>query len=181
MSNDGITPTEQRAPSIADRRRERIEAHIRNHDGHHIEFSLEDYSEMVRRGFGESTMLGMILHEVPRSFMAMTREQRARELEVAPTLTGTKWDALLAAMVEHVAWLHVLETPSWVHQPERFMKHAWVIATSPSDHLYAMMWSPAAFVRHGTILDPRSLDARGGDLDGWGPLDRQNEARERTP
>ena len=65
-------------------------------------------------------------------------EQRAALVERGP-LTGTKWDALLAAMVEHVAWLHGHERPAWVDEPERFLDATWVVADTPWTRLYSVI------------------------------------------
>ena len=88
--------------------------------------------------------------------------RRAALVELVP-LTGTKWDALLAAMVEHVAWLHGHERPAWVDEPERFLDATWVVADTPWTRLYSVIFARAAFLRHGAVPDPRDLDARGGE------------------
>ena len=70
-------------------------------------------------------------------------------------LTGTRWDALLAAMVEHVAGRHGLGRVESVHEPERFLDEAWVLSPIPIIRRQALRRAPAAFLRDGTILDPR--------------------------
>ncbi len=87
-------------------------------------------------------------------------------------LTHTKWDALLAAMVEHLARLHGHEQPAWVDEPERFLDSPWVLSPVPVIRMEALMFAPAAFLRHGAIPDPRDLDDRGGERMS-GPLGRE--------
>ena len=68
--------------------------------------SLADYSAGAAQGWSYDTMARMIVHDLPRQFMALERNAQRRILEKAPPLTGTAWDALLAAMAEHLAELH---------------------------------------------------------------------------
>ena len=86
-------------------------------------------------------------------------EQRAALAERVP-LTHTRWDALLAAMVGHVACLHGHEAPAWVDKPERFLESTWVVSPIPEIRMHSLMFAPAAFLRHGAISD---LDRRGGE------------------
>ena len=85
-------------------------------------------------------------------------------LKRAPPLTGTPWDALLAATAEHVARRHGDPLEPWMDESERFLETPWFANTK----LHFMRWEalcypPAAFVRHGTPIHPSDLDARGGD------------------
>lgn len=87
-----------------------------------------------------------------------------------PRLTGTRWDALLAAVTEHFAWEHELEPPAWVHEPERFFDPAWLVTDLPKDGLSDIdpeRFTPPAFRRHGTWIDPCSLDPRWGERYHW--------------
>ena len=71
------------------------------------------------------------MHQLPRRFHSLTPAEQAAALLVAPPLTGTRWDALLAAAVEHVAWLHGHLAPDWCAEAERFLDIPWVISTNP--------------------------------------------------
>lgn len=69
--------------------------------------------------------------QLPRSFHARSEEEQREALATRVPLTGTKWDALIAAIVEHVAWLHGHERPAWVDERERFLDSTWVLADTP--------------------------------------------------
>ncbi|MYA09081.1 MAG: hypothetical protein F4060_14320 [Holophagales bacterium] len=74
-------------------------------------------------------------------------DQRKVLAERVP-LTHKKWDALLAAMVEHLARLHGHEQPAWVDEPERFLDSPWVLSPVPVIRMEALMFAPAAFLQH---------------------------------
>ena len=135
--------------------------------GTSVGFSLSAYIEGIGAGWPEGDIARMIVHGLPREFHALsTVDQRAALAERVP-LTRTKWDALLAAMVEHVAWLHGHEPPAWVEEPERFLDSTWVQSPIRVIRMDSLMFSPAAFLRHGAIPDPADLDRRGGERYGW--------------
>ncbi len=131
--------------------------------------SLADYSAGAAQGWSYDTMARMIVHDLPRQFMALERNAQRRILEKAPPLTGTAWDALLAAMAEHLAELHNHPVQAWMDEPERFLDETWVLDANTSIRLNALAFGPPAFVRHGTVIDPRDLDARGGEFREWVP------------
>ena len=103
------------------------------------------------------------MQQLPRRFHALRREDQAAALVTAPPLTGTPWDALLAAVVEHIARLHDHPVPAWVDEPARFLDPPWMISSNAAIAADALLYSPAAFIRHGALPDPLDLDsARGG-------------------
>ena len=90
--------------------------------------SLADYAAGVTEGWSEDTLARMFIHDLPRAFHSLGPEQQRSVLDNAPPLTGTPWDALLAAMAEHLAELHGHPTREWMDEPERFLDHTWVLA-----------------------------------------------------
>ena len=82
--------------------------------------SFADYAAGVDEGWSKDTMARMVIHDLPRQFIALDRDAQRRVLEEAPPLTGTAWDALLAAMAEHLAELHDHPVQPWMDEPERF-------------------------------------------------------------
>ena len=132
-------------------------------------FSLSEYVVGIREGWPEGDVNRVIVHGMPRGFHARsTEEQRAALAERVP-LTGTKWDALVAGMVEHLARLHGHAVPAWVDEPERFLDRTWVVSPLRPIRMNALVFAPAAFLRHGAIPDPRDLDHRGGERHEWVP------------
>ena len=132
-------------------------------------FSLGLYTEGIREGWPDADNYRWIVHDLPRQFHARSPEEQRETLRERVPLTHTRWDALLAAMVEHVANVHGHPVPAWVEEPERFLDRTWVVAKTPVIRLNSLMYAPAAFLRHGAIPDPRDLDRRGGERHAWAP------------
>ena len=90
--------------------------------------TIETWIEGVEAGWPEGDIGRMIIHGLPRWFHALTAARQREALGREPRTTGTKWDALLAAMVEHLAELHGHPVPEWVNEPQRFLDETWVVA-----------------------------------------------------
>ncbi|MCY4096994.1 MAG: hypothetical protein OXF40_01855 [Rhodospirillales bacterium] len=131
--------------------------------------ALETYADAVRSGWPAADLERAILHDLPRRFHDLPAEAQADVLAAAPSLTHTRWDALIAAMAEHVARLHGHDLPPWIDDPERFLDRTWVLPDIPFMRRNAILYAPAAFIRHGALPDPRDLDARGGERHAWVP------------
>ncbi|MGH3392645.1 MAG: hypothetical protein ACRDOO_27575 [Actinomadura sp.] len=79
-------------------------------------------------------------------------------LQEEPTSTGDEqWDALLAALAEHLAAQHDLAPPAWAES--RVLRRPWFPAQLPSQRAEALVWAPAAFRKHGVYLSARDLEA----------------------
>ena len=72
------------------------------------------YTKGIREGWPECDIYRWIVSGLPRGFHILPAEEQRAALAERVPLTDTKWDALLAGMVEHVAWLHGHEVPAWV-------------------------------------------------------------------
>ena len=132
-------------------------------------FTLSAYVEGILQGWPEADIERWIVCGLPRDFNVLGKAEQREALAERVPLTHTRWDALLAAMVEHVAWLHGHERPAWVDEPERFLETTWVLSPIRSGRMESLMYAPAAFLRHGAIPDPRDLDSRGGERYEWTP------------
>ena len=136
------------------------------------DFEVAAYSGVIARHPDFATRYRMLVCDLPRCSHAQPGEERIAAMARRPYLTDTRWDALLAAVTEHLAWEHGLEPPEWVHEPERSCDPAWVVTYRPRDELSdgdPELFAPPAFRRHGTLIDPRSLDPRGGEKFHWAP------------
>ena len=131
--------------------------------------SLQEYANAVEQEWPEDELGRAILHDLPRRFHALPAQEQRQVLEKAPALTGTRWDALLAATAEHICELHGHPVQPWMDEPERFLNETWVLAWTPSIRSNALAFAPPAFVRHGAVPDPRELDARAGERREWVP------------
>lgn len=76
--------------------------------------------------------------------------------EPAPT-GDTRWDALLAAIAEHLAARLDLAPPEWTRA--RVLATPWFPSSLPSKRMEALAWAPAAFRKHGVYLSARDLEA----------------------
>ena len=89
--------------------------------------ALSEYTDAIEAGWTEHELLRAILHDLPRRFHALTPAEQEGVLNRAPALTHTRWDALLAATVEHIAMLHGHALPQWIDEPARFLAETWVV------------------------------------------------------
>lgn len=131
--------------------------------------SLLEYVAPIEDGWSDDEIARAILHDLPRRFHALGRAEQARVLGEAPPLTETRWDALLAATVEHMARLHAHAAPTWTDEPARFLAEPWVMPEVGWIRANALAFAPAAFLRHGALPDPRELDERCGEHRAWVP------------
>ena len=131
--------------------------------------SLQEYTKAIEEGWAEEGLGRAIIHDLPRRFHALTEDEQRQVIEAPPALTGTRWDALLAATAEHICELHGHSVQSWMDEPERFLNETWVLAWTPSIRANALAFAPPAFARHGAVPDPRELDERGGERCEWVP------------
>ena len=134
-----------------------------------LRFSLSNYIKGVAEGWPETDIYRMVVHGLPRGFHARSVAEQREALAERVPLTHTKWDALLAAVVEHVARLHGHEPPAWVDEPERFLDRTWILSPIRPIRMNALVFAPGAFLRHGALPDPRDLDSRGGERHDWVP------------
>lgn len=125
----------------------------------------------IRQGWSSAEVYRLAISGIGRHFRHADEAARRQLLDTRPELTGTDWDAVLAAVVEHVAALHGYPAPAWVNERERFWIPPAAIRMGPGRTSAMMMTglacSPGAFIRHGIIGAPRDLDERGGELVLW--------------
>lgn len=122
--------------------------------------SLRDTAEAVRDHTGDATRMRIFFE-----FMRGADEAGIAALPLIaeePPFTGdTRYDALLAAAAEHLSARHGLPAPLWTITADRFLATAWWISPLPSARTYALVWTPAAFRRHGIYLDRHDLTSDG--------------------
>ena len=84
------------------------------------ETMLTRLAEETRADPDEPNTLRIMMRGIARTWKALDESERKLTLAVPPCLSGTKWDALLAAVTEHVAWLSGSPKPDWVDDAARF-------------------------------------------------------------
>ena len=78
-----------------------------------------------------------------------------------PAPTGSAaFDALLAAVVDHLLTESALPRPTWLDEPWRTLDEPWDVEPVPALREPARQATSAAFRAHGIYLDPRELDNR---------------------
>jgi hypothetical protein len=80
-------------------------------------------------------------------------------LEGEPSPIGDeRWDALLAALAEHLAAQRGLAPPEWTEL--RVLRRPWFPAELRVQRAEALVWAPAAFRKHGVYLAASDLEAK---------------------
>ncbi len=74
-----------------------------------------------------------------------------------PPLGDERWDALLAALAEHLAAKHDLAPPAWTES--RVLRRPWFPAELRVQRADALVRAPAAFRKHGVYLSAADLEA----------------------
>lgn len=74
-----------------------------------------------------------------------------------PPLGDERWDALLAALAEHLAAKHDLAPPAWTEP--RVLRRPWFPAELRVQRADALVRAPAAFRKHGVYLSAADLEA----------------------
>jgi len=83
--------------------------------------------------------------------------QVGRVLAEPSTIGDERWDALLAALSEHLLAQHDLAPPQWTEA--RVLRRPWFPAQLAIHHVDALVWAPAAFRKHGVYLSANDLNA----------------------
>ncbi|MDG4832762.1 hypothetical protein O7627_26160 [Solwaraspora sp. WMMD1047] len=85
-------------------------------------------------------------------------DTRVGLLQDEPGPTGdARWDALLAALAEHLLAQADLAPPTWAET--RVLRRAWFPAELAIHRADALAWAPAGFRKHGVYLSVHDLAA----------------------
>ena len=76
---------------------------------------------------------------------------------LAPAPADLRFDALLAAIVEHYLNGAGLASPSWVNDPSRTLTEPWFVDDVPALRGQTVKDTPPAFARHGVYLAATEL------------------------
>ena len=83
--------------------------------------------------------------------------QAALLVDEPPSVGDERWDALLAALAEHLAAKHDLAPPGWAEL--RVLVRPWFPAELRVQRADALVHAPAAFRKHGVYLAAADLEA----------------------
>jgi len=99
-------------------------------------------TEAIRIAFG-------LLQEFDKA----TADDRRLMVASRPPRTGDpRYDAMLAALVEHLCSGAGMPAPRWVEDPERFVEPWWFVSGLASLHAGALAESPISFARRGVFI-----------------------------
>lgn len=162
-------------PSLQDKEISRENSNVRNDSRRAAyceqHFRIADYPSIIQdeESRPDSIALRLVIRDIPRRFHQLTYALQHKALADRPELTHTPWDALLAAVTEHIAMLHDHPVPTWCEERERFLAPPQFFLPIPTTRLrvQALLDAPGAFIRHGALIDPRELDSRGGERFAW--------------
>jgi hypothetical protein len=88
-----------------------------------------------------------------QDFDKATPAERRLMVENRPPPTGdARYDALLAALVEHLCTGAGMPAPRWVDDPDRFLEPWWFVSGLRSLHASALVESPISFARRGVFI-----------------------------
>lgn len=126
----------------------------------------EPYRAMTAAGLGsalagepsEATRRRLVL-EFLEEYRWEPVDKRGQLLSQRPAPTGDRhYDALLAALGEHLAYHDELPVPDWVHEPDRYLEQWWFPVDLPSVRADALVHSPAAFRIRGIFIGSGALE-----------------------
>ncbi len=128
---------------------------------------VSQYADTIENAWNDNERYRMLISDLPRRFHQSTRDRQEYALAEAPRLTGTNWDALLAATAEHIAITHDHPVPDWCDDPERSLKIYWMPLPVFGKRFPGVVYrdTPGAFLRHGVLVADRELGPREGHQD----------------
>ena len=120
--------------------------------------TLDDLGNRLALEASESGRRRLVL-EFVEEYRWEPREQRAALLEALPAATGDhRYDALLAALAEHLAYHDELAVPDWAYDHDRFLDQWWFPIDLPAVRADALVHSPGAFRIRGIFIGSGALD-----------------------
>lgn len=112
----------------------------------------------LSRAESESERRRLVL-EFVEEYRWEPRDQQAVLLDARPESTGDqKYDALLAALAEHLAYHSDLSVPDWAYDDDRFLDQWWFPVDLPAVRADALVHSPGAFRIRGIFIGSGALD-----------------------
>ncbi|MHB1533317.1 MAG: hypothetical protein ACYC1D_01640 [Acidimicrobiales bacterium] len=92
-------------------------------------------------------------------FRGSSSAGRAILVEAVPPVTGDRrYDAAIAALVEHLCAGAGMVAPAWTGDPERFAEPWWFVAGLPGYRAAALRDSPISFKRHGVFVTKEAFE-----------------------
>jgi hypothetical protein len=114
---------------------------------------------LAAREAGTDELRWRLVAEFFEEFQNEPESTRGELIKADPDTTADKrFDVLLGAIAEHLAYHHNLPVPKWAITEDRlWMGTAWFPNNLPSARVWALAHSPAAFRRRGIFIHPDDL------------------------
>jgi transcriptional regulator with XRE-family HTH domain len=85
-------------------------------------------------------------------------DRRRRMIAARPPDTGDeRWNAFVAALAEWLAVTGDVSTPTWAHEPDRYLGYGWWITSMRSMRAWEYAGSPVSFQIRGIYIHRDSL------------------------
>ena len=132
-----------------------------------LKWRVVDYVCPVQAGWTDDECYRWLVSQLARTFHGSTTQERTLALASAPPCTGTRWDALLAAVIEHVCLTHRRPVPPWCDEEARFLEKAWLPLRFSGEVLSGVNYRDVAgaFLRHGVLVGHGEMSFREGECD----------------
>ncbi len=121
------------------------------------------YADAIEEARTDTERYRMLVYDLLRCFRQLDPGEQRQALELPPRLTGTRWDALLAASAEYAAQIHGHPVPAWCCEPERSLRVCWTplpVFGRVSGFVYPH--ALGAYLRHGVLVAAWELGPREG-------------------
>lgn len=119
-------------------------------------YRISDLAVDIKRERDESRRLRLVF-EFVRSANDDGHPLRTLVGTVPRSTGDQRFDAMLAAVAEHLCVQSGVPTPKWTLDPQRFLDRAWWVSSLPSARRRALVHSPASFRRRGVMIDRHDL------------------------
>lgn len=120
------------------------------------QLSLHDIAELMIAEPGYKNRLKLVF-EFFRGVGDVEADLAGLIVAEPPRVGDSRFDAILAASAEYVAYHHGLPVPDWVYDDCRFLRYGWFVPEYLQAQRWAMAFAPAAFKTRGVYLEERDL------------------------
>ena len=122
--------------------------------------TLADLADHLATAEDDSRRRRLVLDFIGRYIQTPPDSRRSLLSEEPNATHDGRWDALLGALAEHLAFHDDIDPPQWCAKPIRFLDAAWYWVDLPSVRRRAVLTAPTSFRRRHIWIDRADLDRR---------------------
>lgn len=132
--------------------------HYPRHVSENASFTLDDLATRLIETVSEETRWRLLLAFLDEYRYGDPLTRCDRFIDEPRHVGDARWDAMLAAVAEHLAYHSDTPAPKWVRAAGReWIGAIWWVNPLPSARPWALAHSPAAFRRRGIFLHPDDI------------------------